>query len=1042
MTPEQWQRLKPLVREAIDLAAEERPAFIRRACGDDVELMRNLERLVQAEDEATQTPDTPLAQIFPAYGPRFTAGQVLLERFRIVRPIGRGGMGEVFEAEDLQLGLVALKTIGPGIATSSQSFARFRQEVQLARKVSGPEVCRIHELYLLPAAEGHAATAFLTMEYLDGVTLSERLKKGGPLPLKDALRIALDICEGLRLVHAQGIIHRDLKSSNIMLCGEGTSLRAVLMDFGLARDFSADHDSARKPGDKGNYAETIPGAILGTPAYMAPEQFEAKPVSPATDIYALGIVLYELVTGMRPYAPTPVAAAIRRAQRPAPPSTLDRSVPRKWDRVIQRCLQYEPASRFQSGEEVARALQTGPANLGNLRYDRPWLFRLAVTVLVVAVAWGCFRWWQYMQYYRPGAAALAHYDSGLSLIRQGNYAEATRVLQKALSEDGRYVMAHARLAEAWYDLDFLGSAQKELLIALPGRGSLPSLDQQYLDAIHATVTGDAAMAVEDYRRILDDLPSTGKSSGYVDLGMAYERAGDIAHALDSYAQAAAADKGNPAAYMHTGILESRLRQLKAGEDAFTQAQKIFANEVDSFGRVGNPEGLAEVNYERGYTANAFGDTQRAEQLLAAALKGAVDISSVQLQIRVLTQLASADSRAGQNAQVVEHAQKAIDLATENELESWAAIGHVRLANNLMVQGQGAKAEEELNKAMNILRQSPQPRVQALADSTLASLMNQENHPDKVAEPAQAALDYYRKNGFSEGATMAGVLLIRAKRDQGLYKEALDDGNALLALVAQSGLAGSKALAEETVGGVYMAMERYPEALAHFQSARVLAPSDLLRSYQEYHCGETLRRLGNYAESEAMLELSRSNTLPPHIADVDESDIESLLSQQQYASALKLAQKKNAEATDEARKRYLLEDIAVAESHLGMKKPALDSLAAVASLEDAKSTPEEAARDKMAAAEVYLWLQMNSQAHDAAADAEAFFASTGQLDSELRSAYLAAAASRLLKKQGSYDTFTKKAIDIGDELRQNWGPETFLKYISRPDMRTLSQRAAR
>ena len=1042
MKPELWQRLKPLFHEAIELAAEDRPAFISQACGDDDELKQNLEQLIQDEDEATKTPDTPLAQLFPAYRPSFTAGQVLLGRFRIVRPIGRGGMGEVYEAEDLQLGLVALKTIGQSIASSSQAFARFRQEVQLARKVSGPEVCRIHELYLLPAGEGHAATAFLTMEYLDGVTLSDRLKKGGPLQLKDALRIALDICEGLRLVHAQGIIHRDLKSSNIMLCGEGANLRAVLMDFGLARDFNADHDSARKPGGNGNYAETIPGAILGTPAYMAPEQFEAKPVSPATDIYALGIVLYELVTGMRPYAPTPVAAAIRRVQRPAPPSTLDRSVPRKWDRVIQRCLQYEPASRFQSAEEVARALQTGPANLGNLRYDRPWLFRLAVVLLVAAVAWGCFRWWQYMQYYRPGAAALAHYDSGLSLIRQGNYAEATRVLQKALSEDGHYVMAHARLAEAWYDLDFQGSAQKELLIALPGRGSLPSLDQHYLDAIHATVTGDAATAVEDYRRILDDLPSTGKSSGYVDLGMAYERAGDISHALNSYTQAAAEDKGNPAAYMHTGILESRLRQVKAGDDAFTQARNIFASEVDSFGRVGNPEGLAEVNYERGYAANALGDTQRAEQLLTDALKGAVDISSVQLQIRVLTQLASAESKAGQNEEVVEHAQKAIDLATENQLESWAAIGRVRLANNLMIRGQGAKAEEQLDKAMNILRQSPQPRVQALADSTLASLMNQENHPEKVTEPAQAALDYYRKNGFSEGATMAGVLLIRAKRDEGLYKEALDDGNALLALAAQSGLAGSKALAEETVGGVYLAMERYPEALRHYQSARMVAPSDMLRSYQEYHCGETLRRLGNYAESEAMLQLSRSNPAPPHIADVEESHIESLLSQQQYAPALKLAQEKNTEATDEARKRYLLQDIAVAESHLGMKKPALDSLAAVTSLEQGKSTPEEAARDKMAEAEVYLWLQMNSQARDAAAGAEAFFASTEQLDSELHSAYLAAAASRLIKDQGSYVTFSKKVIDIGNELRQNWGPETFPRYISRPDIRTLSQRAAR
>jgi serine/threonine-protein kinase len=158
--------------------------------------------------------------------------------------------------------------------------------------------------------------------------------------LKDALRVAVDVCEGLGLVHDQGVIHRDLKSANIMLCGEGNSLRAVLMDFGLAHDFGSDHSSPEGATDAPRNGATVSGAIVGTPAYMAPEQFEGTPVSPATDIYALGIVLYELVTALHPYAaPTPVAAAIRRAQHPAPPSSLIRSIPHKWDRIIQRCLQ-------------------------------------------------------------------------------------------------------------------------------------------------------------------------------------------------------------------------------------------------------------------------------------------------------------------------------------------------------------------------------------------------------------------------------------------------------------------------------------------------------------------------------------------------------------------------------------------------------------------------------------------------------------------------------------------------------------------------------
>jgi hypothetical protein len=524
--------------------------------------------------------------------------------------------------------------------------------------------------------------------------------------------------------------------------------------------------------------------------------------------------------------------------------------------------------------------------------------------------------------------------------------------------------------------------------------------------------------------------------------MAYERAGDIPHALESYAKARAQDKGNPAAYMHTGILESRLHHVKEGEQAFAQAQKIFAHEVDSFGRVGNPEGLAEVEYERGYAANDRGDEADAVPLLEDALKGAINISSVQLQIRVLTQLATTEFKAANDAQVEKYAQDAIELARENHLDSWAANGLVRLASDRIVLGNLVGAEKPLEEAMEILSQSPQPRVQALANSTYASLMNQENHPDKVEEPAQAALDYYSKNGFSEGATEAGRLLIRAKRDKGEYKQALDDANALLALAKQSGLVASRSQAEEELGSVYLAMEKYPDALTHFESARALAISDMQRSYQEFHCGETLRRLGNYAESEAMLQLSRSNPAPLHIADVEESHIESLLSQLRYATALKLEKEMIARAPDVAHRRYELQDMALTESHLGMKSQALDSLATVVSLDQGKSTSLQTAQDELVAAEVYLWLQMNSQAHDAAAPSEKFFASTGQLDSELRSAYLAAAASKLLKDQGSYETFSKKVIDIRDDLRQNWGPEILQGYISRPDIRALSRRTAR
>ncbi len=703
MTPELWQRLKPLFHAALERGTEHRAVFIAAACGEDLELKQHLLRLVEAEEQGTQNLDQPLADLSNLFSPesnRFYPGEIVLGRFRIVRQIGRGGMGEVYEAEDLQLGTIALKTIRAGIASSSSAFERFRQEVQLARKVSGPQVCRIHELFLLPASGKHVATAFLTMEYLEGVTLSDKLHSDGALPWKEALNIAISICEGLHLIHQQGVIHRDLKSSNIMLCKQGNSVRTVLMDFGLAHDFTSHATAADASTVQVSRPGTLPGAIMGTPEYMAPEQFEAKPVSPATDIYALGIVLYELVTGLHPYAaPTPVAAAIRRSHHPASPSAIDHSVPRHFDRIIERCLAYEPGHRFQSAEEVAEALRAGPANLNNLREDRPWLFKIAVVLVFAAFAWGIHLWWQSRQYYHPSIEARRWYDTGLSSLREGNYVKATRSFEAAIDQDKLFIMAHARLAEAWADLDFQGNAQRELLIATPEGARLTALDQVYLNAIHATVTGDFPAGVELYHRILNHLPSPEKPSGYVDLGMAYERAGDPAKALENYAKAASLDTDNPAPYMHTAVLQSRLHHIPQAEKSFQHAEVIFKTEM-------NQEGLAELDYERGYAANDVGNSAKAKEYLERSIEEAEKIPSVQLEIRALTQLSSVSYNSDHDSQAVEQAERAIHLARDNQLDSWAASGLVMLANAQLDQGNLQEAEDALQESLQLIHQNP------------------------------------------------------------------------------------------------------------------------------------------------------------------------------------------------------------------------------------------------------------------------------------------------------------------------------------------------
>jgi len=286
--------------------------------------------------------------------PRLRPEELLAGRFSIVRFIARGGMGAVYEAEDLSLRTrVALKIIRSVLLADTSALERFRREVLLARRVAHPNVCHVYEFYEARTAEG-VAVHFLTMELLDGDTLARRLRDRGRMSTPEALPLVLQMCDGLEAAHAEGVVHRDFKSSNVLLVqrratsGDSSSTRAVITDFGIARPL----ESGAEP------ALTGAAGMIGTPEYMAPEQVTGGAITPATDLYALGVVLYEMVTGQLPFTgDTPLAAAARRIHEspPAPHAVLP-GLDRRWSAIILRCLSREPERRFRSATEVREAL--------------------------------------------------------------------------------------------------------------------------------------------------------------------------------------------------------------------------------------------------------------------------------------------------------------------------------------------------------------------------------------------------------------------------------------------------------------------------------------------------------------------------------------------------------------------------------------------------------------------------------------------------------------------------------------------------------------
>lgn len=312
-----------------------------------------------------------------AWNVTFSPGVLVGRRYVIRRFIARGGMGEVYEAFDQELQeRVALKTVTSTACDNPSAVRRLKAEVQLARRVSHPNVCRIYDLgaHVVPASG--AQVSFLTMEFADGVTLGQHIRSSGALPVATAVALARQLLEGLRAAHAAGILHRDLKSENVILRQEGGSLWPLILDFGLAR--------ALEQGSKDSSTEH---GLVGTFAYIAPEQLEGKAHTMASDIYSFGIVLFEMLTGELPYkcGSSPVASTLDRLRRPAlPPSSINPLVPRALDEMVLQCLERAPHRRFRNADEALAGLEgatRGPLGREPRRLRRPVLLAMALAAV-------------------------------------------------------------------------------------------------------------------------------------------------------------------------------------------------------------------------------------------------------------------------------------------------------------------------------------------------------------------------------------------------------------------------------------------------------------------------------------------------------------------------------------------------------------------------------------------------------------------------------------------------------------------------------------
>lgn len=793
----------------------------------------------------------------------------LLGRYEIVSSLGAGGMAEVFLAEDKEEGKkVAIKFPHFG-NNESLARTRFLREAKAISKLNHPNIAKLYEV------NDTADSLFFVMEYIDGETLTEKIYNS-QLTLGEAVEIIIQTAEALQAAHRGGFIHRDLKPSNVMITKEGT---VKVLDFGLAKQITRDEN-----GEFTNdfllttSAKTMSGVIVGTPMYLSPEQATAMPVDERSDVFSLGVLLYECLTGRPAFAGNSVVEIAAKVLRddPEPPSKLNPNVPAELDRVTLKALSKKPEDRFQSAEAFLKALRgidlsQNASSVSPSFFTRTLDYKRLVTrtltdtlqkprfsfgniaiIIFIAVALLLSAYWFLLRAkeYQPNPEAKKKYDEGVALIQESAFNTATQKLREALALDPKYALAHARLAEALFELDYDDQSVREMLACknLQENGvNLSSTDKLYANAISETINKNYSQAVRHYEELAGIYPSDPKVLS--DLARALDRNGEFEKALSKYQETINHNPKYANAYLRVGELYARRKDLASALNMFEKAEQLYREE-------NNDEGLAEVLLERGRLYNHLDMTKEATEYLQKVLEIAISKNFIHQRIEALLQMTSLSTTMGKFDKAKQLGNEAIELARANRFDALEVAALIDIGNAYQQGGNRTESKQYYERAIQFAEQVKIPYRKANALMGLYNIYLNNGQLDEAEKALNTALEIFEKQSHIKEYLTANSNFATLKAVQGKFKESLDVLNKSYPLVTQIGDSSQIADYQYQMAIANLYSENYQAALQNAkESQRLLVNlnSNYNLTYTFELLGEIYTQIGDFENAQKHFE---------------------------------------------------------------------------------------------------------------------------------------------------------------------------------------------